>query len=444
MKSIQVKLHQTFHSWFFITLIGLITGFYIWGINLVPFHPDESTYLFMSSDYDLLIHNPFAMAWKPELEGDQRQQYRELDAPLTRYILGFGRSLVNIPALPVDWDWSKTWQQNQQAGAVPGDELLFTGRLAVTLLLPLSLTLIYFTGKAIGNRSTGLLAFLLLGINALILLHTRRAMAEGALVFGVTFSLWSFMQGDKHPWLSGLAVALAFCAKQSALALLPVGIFAVGWMQTDRPHRIRKSVIHVVQYLCAFVLLTFALNPLFWSSPLKAIQASWEARNELLGRQTRDALALAPEQILQTPGERAAVLIANLFVMPPSFAEVGNYSEQTAISERNYLSTPGYDLGRGLAGGSVLLFMTLTGMLMSGLKVFKSEHHQKRALLLLMIATVFQGVALLVAVPLPWQRYVIPLVPFVCIWIAYGVMSLLTLLKEATASSRRTRRTILG
>ena len=442
MKSIPVKLHQTLHIWLFIVLIGLITGFYIWGINLVPFHPDESTYLFMSSDFDLLIHNPFTMAWNPELDGDQRQRYRELDAPLTRYILGFGRSLSNIPALPVDWDWSKTWQQNQEAGAVPGNKLLFTGRLVVTLLLPLSLALLYFTGKAIGNRSTGLLAVILFGSNALILLHTRRAMAEGALVFGVTLSLWSFIQGDRRPWLSGLAVALAFCAKQSALALLPAGIFAVGWVRTDKPHWIGKSAVNIIQYLGAFVVLTLVLNPLYWSSPIKAIQRSWEARNELLGRQTRDALALAPEQILHTPGKRAAVLIVNLFIVPPSFAEVGNYSAQTAISERNYLSTPGYDLGRGLAGGSVLLFMTLTGILMSGLRVFKSEHYQKRALLLLMIATVFQAIALLIAVPLPWQRYVIPLVPFVCIWTAYGVMSLLAMLKEAMEFPHRTERTI--
>jgi 4-amino-4-deoxy-L-arabinose transferase-like glycosyltransferase len=444
MKSIPMKLPQTFHCWYIIVLIGLITGFYIWGIRLVPFHPDESTYLFMSSDFDLLIHDPFAMAWNPELDGDQRQRYRELDAPLTRYILGFGRSLSNIPALSVDWDWSKTWQQNQEAGAVPGNELLFTGRLAVTLLLPLSLALIYFTGKAIGNRFAGLLAVFLFGSNALILLHTRRAMAEGALVFGVTLSLWSFIEGDRRPWLSGLAVALAFCAKQSALALLPAGIFAVGWVRTDKPHWIGKSAVNIVQYLGAFVLLTLALNPLYWSNPIKAVQRSWEARNELLGRQTRDALALAPEQILQTPGKRAAAFIANLFIVPPSFAEVGNYSEQTAISERNYLSTPGYDLGRGLAGGSVLLFMTLTGILISGLKVFKFEHHQKHALLILIIATAFQAMALLIAVPLPWQRYVIPLVPFVCIWIAYGLMSLLALFKEATGHPHRTERTILN
>lgn len=443
MNHFPAKLSQFVDYWFIIPLIGLITGFYIWGINLVPFHPDESTQLFMSSDYDLLIHDPLSLAWRSDLEENQRQSYRELDAPLTRYILGFSRSLFNIPALPVDWDWSKTWQQNQLAGAVPGNDLLFVGRLAVTLLFPISLVLIFFTGKKIGNRFTGLLAVLLLGSNALILLHTRRAMAEGALIFGITLSLWSFIQGDRRPWLAGLAIALACGAKQSALALLPAGVLAVGWMQTNKPHWIRKSAINIIQYLSAFILLTLALNPLYWSNPVKAIQASWQARNELLGRQTEATSSLAPEQVLQTPVKRAAVLVANLFIVPPSFAEVGNYKEETSISEANYLSMPGYDLGRGIAGGSILLFLTLTGILISGLRALRFEYRQKRILVFMIIATVFQAAALLLAVPLPWQRYVIPLIPFVCIWIAYGVTSLLDLLKDMALKPLKTGRAAL-
>ena len=433
MKFFGARFSQATYRWFVIVLFGLISGFYIWGINLVPFHPDESTYLFMSRYFDQLFRDPFSMAWKPDNESDQRQRYRELDAPITRYMLGLGRSLFSIPAPKVDWDWSKTWQQNQQAGAVPGNDLLFAGRLTVSLLFPINMILIYFTGKEVGNRTTGLLAVLLLSSNALILLHTRRAMAEGPLIFGIILSIWSFIQGDRRPWLAGLAVAFAFCTKQSALALLPVGMLAVGWVQTNKPFWIRKSAINMVQYLSAFILLTLALNPLYWSNPIKAIQASWQARNELLGRQTKDTLALAPEQILQTPEKRTAVLIANIFIVPPSFAEVGNYLEETSISEARYLSIPGNDLGRGIIEGGVLLFLSLVGILISVLRILKSEYRHKRSLFLLMIATVFQTVALLIAVPLSWQRYVIPLIPLICLWIAFGATSLLESFKESIA-----------
>ena len=74
---------------------------------------------------------------------------------------------------------------------------------------------------------TGLSAALLLGLNALVLLHDRRAMAEAALTFGVLLALWSFLTGKRHPWLIGLGLALAFNAKQTGLVLLPVGLLAV-------------------------------------------------------------------------------------------------------------------------------------------------------------------------------------------------------------------------
>jgi hypothetical protein len=40
-------------------------------------------------------------------------------------------------------------------------------------------------------------------------------------------------------------------------------------------------------------------------------------------------------------------------------------------------------------------------------------------LLLLALATLAQITGLLVWVPLSWQRYIVPIVPFLCIWAAY-------------------------
>jgi hypothetical protein len=36
------------------------------------------------------------------------------------------------------------------------------------------------------------------------------------------------------------------------------------------------------------------------------------------------------------------------------------------------------------------------------------------------------GAALRFAVPLPWLRYVIPMMPFVCIWIAFGILQVIS------------------
>jgi hypothetical protein len=47
--------------------------------------------------------------------------------------------------------------------------------------------------------------------------------------------------------------------------------------------------------------------------------------------------------------------------------------------------------------------------------------------LLLLIASGLQAAALVLAVPLPHQRYAIPLLPFACLWSALGATHLLRL-----------------
>ncbi|MBN1146717.1 MAG: hypothetical protein JXA78_05640 [Anaerolineales bacterium] len=428
---------RAFLAVFTLLLFGLLTAYYLWGMRRIPFHPDESTQLFMSADFEALLHNPSSLFWSAEKRDDPRQILHERDAPLTRYLLGAGRSLAGLEAPPVDWDWGKSWEQNRQAGALPNQRLLMVGRATITLLLPFSLLFIYLSGAAIGGRFTGLLAALLLGVNALILLHARRAMAEGALTLGITFALWSFLQADKRPWLAGLGMALAFNAKQSALALLPVGLLAVCWILPEGPVRANTSrsvmtrrAVRIasacVQYMGVFVLLTLMLNPFLWSNSTEALQASWTNRQDLIQRQVADVARLAPEQLLDSPSQRAAALLTNLYLAPPSFAEVGNYLSQTAGAQEIYLDTPGHNLMRNLIGGAALLVLTLFGMLIAALQARSARPERRRALILSLVATLAQASAVILIIPLPWQRYVIPLVPFTCLWSGYSIGHKLT------------------
>ncbi len=400
----------------------LLSIFALWGTALVPFHPDESTQLFMSGDLETLFNNPISLAWDPAKAEDRKQILHLLDAPLTRYILGFGRRMANLPAPQVDWDWSKSWHENKASGALPSAELLRAGRLSITLLLPLSLLLIYAIGIALGGRSTGLIAMVLLGFNALILLHNRRAMAEGALTFGMLCALWAFIQADRRPWLAGLGMALAFNAKQSTLALLPIGLIAVAWL----PYR--KNSLNIgnilrscTVFLAVFGILTFALNPYLWRDPLRATQAAWSARQDLLQRQVADTARLAPSQVLDSAGKRAAVLAANLYITPPSFYEAGNYREQTAASEERYLQVFGHNLMRGTVGGGILLLLSVFGLVIAGIQARSHPPERRRSIVLIFLAMVSQFCFLLFTVPLPWQRYIMPLAPFTCLWSAYAL-----------------------
>jgi hypothetical protein len=467
----------------FFIISGILALFYLWGVMTVPFHPDESTQLYMSADLDTLFTDPLKLIFDPNAENDPKQHYRLIDAPLTRYILGFGRTIGGFPSLRSDWDWSKTWDENVQIGALPSEDLLYAGRLAITSLLPLGLLFLYLAGKQMGDGMTGLWAALFLGTNALVLLHDRRAMAEGALILGVAFFLWSLSQSDRRAWLTGLAMAIAFNAKQSTLALLPVGLVAVAWSADQESMDFKRTGVNIAQYLGVFVLLTFALNPVFWNSPVQTIQIAMHERQDLLERQLADTQRLAPEKVLDSPGERLVAILANLYATPPMFYEVGNYIEETQSGGAEYLKNPGHDLFRGLGGGGIMLFITLFGIATSllklraiddalreppeGLPVRYTDHRplsehlssseryhetfgrsesgslqtfstlgnpgdrKRRAVVLLVLTSAAQFSALLLAVPLPWQRYVIPLIPFAALWAGIGLADLVSAARTA-------------
>lgn len=410
-------------SWLSWLTLALLSGFALWGAAGVPFHPDESTQLFMSRDFESLFTRPGELLWRPDNAADLRTRYRTLDPPLTRYWLGLARLVAGQPALPVDWDWSRSWEDNQQAGALPSASLLLAGRLAVTLCLPFSLWLVWRTGAALGGELTGWLALILLGLNALVLLHGRRAMAEGALLLGVCLALWSFLHADRRPWLAGLAVAIAFNAKYSTFPLVGIGLLAVLWPVTGTFNG-RRMLSNALVYLAVFGLVTLALNPFLWGNPPAALQAAWNNRQDLLARQVADTARLAPDQLLDTPGQRLLALLVNLYLAGPAFAEVGNYLAQTAAVEGAYLANPLHSVLRGLLPGGLLFALGLAGMAILALRFGRGAREKSRAQLLVWLATLAQAAGLLLTVPLPWQRYVIPLVPFTCLWASAALGSL--------------------
>jgi hypothetical protein len=48
---------------------------------------------------------------------------------------------------------------------------------------------------------------------------------------------------------------------------------------------------------------------------------------------------------------------------------------------------------------------------------------QRRTLAILLLASLILATGLFWLAPLPWQRYVIPLVPLSCLWSAYALSS---------------------
>ncbi len=405
----------------------LLTGYQLWGVALVPFHPDESSLLFQSRDFEAIFRSPASLAWSAGREPDPELSYRLLNAPLSKYVLGLGRWLAGVDGaeVSVDWDWSRDWIANLGAGALPTPSALLAGRIASSLLLPLAALFLYLGGKQLGGPWVGGLAAALLGLNALVLVHGRRAMAEGTLIFAISFALWSLVEPRKRPWLSGLGIGLALGAKHSALALLPVGILAMLW-GADPPQAIRHKLSSVGTFGLVLLAVTLALNPVVWSEPASALREIFQVRMSLVQDQIQ-AQAIAEQLAIAVPLrgiDRLAVLIAHLFLAPPQFQEIGNYRAELDSSVARYLAIPGHALLRGRTLGGLSLGLTLAGLFFGVATLRTGSRSVSRTSALLLISTAALALTLYIGIPLPYQRYYVPLVPLVSLWSAFAVIRL--------------------
>ena len=232
-------LFVVFGSYYYLTLVN------------VPFHPDESTYIYMSADFKRLFSEPQSLAYDQDLQTDTRQHYRLVDPPLTRYWIGAALSLAGIDTLKEDWNWSLSWQANVNEGALPDSRMLLVSRLAVSSLFMLALFATYRTGVLLHNRLTGILAIIFVACNALVLLHTRRAMEEALLLPAICLSIWSFSSINRRPWLAGLAVLMAINVKLSALPLLVVGIAAIFLLDFHQKAGPAKRFVNLAIFTCS-------------------------------------------------------------------------------------------------------------------------------------------------------------------------------------------------
>lgn len=421
-------------DWAAILLIAVVSSIYFAGLSAVPFHPDESTQIFMSRDLELILHNARQLGWQADQEEDLRQKYRELDAPITRYLIGLGLHIRNLEPLPVDWNWSETWDENRIAGALPSTDLLSSARLSVAFLFPFTLGLIYASGKTIKNPATGLLAMVLLATHAVALLHTRRAMAESAVLFSVALLIFLVLQRTSPAWLLAIPAALAFNSKQSTAILILWAAVCIIIRPSTPPRKWKRRLLEIFVYFLVFSLLTFFLNPFLWNDPFHAATAAWNARQDLLQRQLEVFQAAIPEQTLTAPTSRLANLLANLYLTPPMIAEAGNYLSNTATAASAYLANPLNNLFRGLWSGAGFLSLTLVGWILL-LKVRVSIQENKYQAWMLAAGGFFQFLSLLAAVTLPFQRYIIPLLPFVCLYIAFALAVSFQTIRKKTASA---------
>lgn len=279
----------------------------------------------------------------------------------------------------------------------------------------------------------GLVAAFLFATNPVVLLHGRRAIAEGPLLFGITFTTWTLLKARRYPWLSGLGLAIAFNTKQSSLVLLPVGMVASLWAPGLKIPSLPEIIKKLFQLLAVFILVTLALNPLYWSHPVLAVKSALTARTALMSDQAAGTSLIAPKKNTSTLPRRLFVLFLNLYISPPEYGLIENLAP-TQESVNSYIAVPAHNLFRGILWGTIFFTLTLLGIYMA-MRKFKGSKatalqannrlpSETQALFLLILASCFMVGSLLFLLHIYWIRYSIPLIPFICLWIAFALTSI--------------------
>jgi len=234
----------------------------------------------------------------------------------------------------------------------------------------------------------------------------------------------------------GIAVGLAINTKQNCIVLLPIGLITIALRDYEANiEDIWRRWVHILKkwviYGAIIFFITLILNPFLWKFPTRAVRAAGEERVNLLGRQIHDYSPGSSGLFLKSLPAQTMTFIVHLFITKPMFAETANYSHQIDPSTEAYMSIPGHNFLRGILAGGCMIILMLFGFMTSLVRMRTMLPTRKQAISILILCTVGLGAAAATQMVLPWQRYIMALIPFVCLWVAYGIDGLFKSTKKS-------------
>lgn len=402
------------------------------GMPLASFHGDEAMQVYMSHDYAraFIYGDVDALKTRPPYDIDTDPQLRILNGSVNRYAIGLSWHLAgftngDLPPRP-GWDWGLSVDRNVETGHRPPEALLNVARLSSTLFLALSVPVLFGLASLFGGRPAAYVATALYALNPVVLLNGRRAMQEGSMLFfGLAVVLVAAVISRKraagervHPllWaLLPLTGGLALASKHSAVVFV-AGAF--GWL-------VLAEVVHFrprpfVQLIAALALagaltvgLFLLLSPALWDDPAARFGDLLAVRAQLL-----DIQIAAHTSGVTSLGQRIEGILTQPFLTPAQHYEVTYWTESAAAAAEidRYMASPLSGLQFSGLFGAALTLLAALGVPLA--------FTQRRALAAGLLAWLIVIVLSLLANPLPWQRYSLPLYPAAALLTAISAAAL--------------------
>lgn len=429
----------------FVAALALYT---LAGLRLAPFHGDESTIIFMSRDWFRLVRGDFgSMVFRePPLEPSAQieQELRLVNGVVSKYLIGLFAGLVGlgIDDLNTPWDWLQGWHENLYFNHLPGDKLLIAGRLSSALMLALSVAAVFGIGWRVGGpklyRASAWLSALVYATMPAVLINGRRAMFEGAtllttalvILAGLEVIAWgggrprksSRISGAPLAWLTlGVAAGLALASKHNAaLTIFPI-FAALLWIGRRDALRTAGSTAAA---LLAGGAVFLALNPAWWSAPLRVPGEVLRLRSTLLADQTSGLGGYS------SAAERIGALVTRPFGAAQYYEVEAGWPEWIGGQIAAYQAAGVGGIDWGALSLPVLLLIMLNGAVAS------LAADRARGLLII-AATAVSCIGVLILNPIPWQRYYLPLNPLFAVLFGLGLGALANLAIRALRNARR-------
>jgi 4-amino-4-deoxy-L-arabinose transferase-like glycosyltransferase len=433
-----------------------LAAFFVAGAMIVPFHGDESIWLYMSHDFDdLFVRRDVSRLLYSENPIDpEDQSLRELNNPLAKYVISLSWRAAGYADADLNgyWVWGAGWEWNAENGRIPSDGLLRASRWLPAGLAALGVLAVAAFGVRLGGWWVGGLAALLLATDASFLLHTRRAMGEGTLLafsmmtIALTVAYLSRRASGETLTVRtraayllgiGLLTGLTVATKlNGAIVAAAVGLALLFWL----PWRIgpRDALTTagldgaVVAGLALVVVMT--LSPFLWLNPLARLRDTFRDMNDVI------AIQRIGHDSLETPGERAGALVEQVFWTQTAYYEDAIWGEWVGDQIARYEASPlsGWRRPPWARVALAAAFVVGVGWLLAR-RSDDPAHNVMRVVVLLWLAVT--ALVTLLIIPFAWQRYYLPLWPGVALVEAVGLIAIVNGLRHGWPAVNQDRST---